>query len=97
MRQKTLRSPILESVKVNVRIDGTIVFTAFDLGEVSVMKKIKVDLVPRLLLNHRHGRSIKDGNSLALYSNKAHKGRFPCSTCGRLPDFKGECKERFRG
>lgn len=33
--------PILESVKVNVRIDGTIVFTAFDL-EVSVMKKIKV-------------------------------------------------------
>lgn len=33
--------PILESVKVNVRVDGTIVFTAFDL-EVSVMKKIKV-------------------------------------------------------
>ena len=33
--------PILESVKVNVRIDGTIVFTAFDL-EVSAMKKFKV-------------------------------------------------------
>lgn len=34
--------PILESVKVNVRVDGTIVFTAFDL-EVSALKKFKVD------------------------------------------------------